>query len=164
MKKVLKDNLFLFKIALIALLIIILDHYFPSAFKYILIGILVCILLYILGIFVYKYIIKKVIRNIRIKKVSKKDIKVLDSYLNYKFDSELLIDNELDDYIDFVKYLIKDFKEMEKDIHYKKEEMEEDLKNSSKFKNRTIKEYIKKSKEALDIIYKYYDDTGIRII
>ena len=53
---------------------------------------------------------------------------------------------------------------MEKDIHYKKEEMEEDLKNSSKFKNRTIKEYIKKSKEALDIIYKYYDDTGIRII
>ena len=164
MKKVLKDNLFLFKIALIALLIIILDHYFPSAFKYILIGILVCILLYILGIFVYKYIIKKVIRNIRIKKVSKKDIKVLDSYLNYKFDIELLIDNELDDYIDFVKYLIKDFKEMEKDIHYKKEEMEEDLKNSSKFKNRTIKEYIKKSKEALDIIYKYYDDTGIRII
>jgi len=164
MKKVLKDNLFLFKCALIGFIVIILDYYFPSIVEYLILFILVIIFIIILSKELYKLIIKKIIRNIKIKKVEKNDIALLDEYLNYSFNKEILIRNDIEDYIKFNKCLVNSFKEMDKDIQYKKSEMESDLKHVSKAKDKTVKEYISKTKEVLNIIYKYYNDNGIRNI
>ena len=164
MKKVLKDNLFLLEVAFVAAMIIIIEHFYPGIMKYMLMYALVGVLIYIIGFLIHRLIIKKIIRNIKIKQVTANEMKVLNNFLKYKFDEKILLNNGLTDYINFIKCLIDDFKEMEKDIKYTEVEMNEDLKNMNSIKNKTAKEYINKSKEVLKIIFKYYDEDGIRKI
>ena len=164
MKKVLKDNLFLLEVAFVAAMIIIIEHFYPGIMKYMLMYALVGVLIYIIGFLIHRFIIKKIIRNIKIKQVTANEMKVLNNFLKYKFDEKILLNNGLTDYINFIKCLIEDFKEMEKDIKYTEVEMNEDLKNMNSIKNKTAKEYINKSKEVLKIIFKYYDEDGIRKI
>lgn len=164
MKKVLKDNLFLLEVAFVAAMIIIIEHFYPGIMKYMLMYALVGVLIYIIGFLIHRLIIKKIIRNIKIKQVTANEMKVLNNFLKYKFDEKILLNNGLTDYINFIKCLIEDFKEMEKDIKYTEVEMNEDLKNMNSIKNKTAKEYINKSKEVLKIIFKYYDEDGIRKI
>lgn len=128
MKKVLKDNLFLLEVAFVAAMIIIIEHFYPGIMKYMLMYALVGVLIYIIGFLIHRLIIKKIIRNIKIKQVTANEMKVLNNFLKYKFDEKILLNNGLTDYINFIKCLIEDFKEMEKDIKYTEVEMNEDLK------------------------------------
>ena len=109
-------------------------------------------------------IIKNIIRINKIKKVSKKDLKIINDFQKYNFDNDLLIEYDLLDYIRFVKYLSKDFTKMNRKITYSKNERIEDFKYIEKIRNKTIKEYKDTINEMLDIVFKYYDENGIRKI
>lgn len=164
MKRVIKENRFLLLAALIGILIIIIDKYFSNitkiVSKYIIFLIIVLVLIFV----IYNLIIKNTIRINKIKKVSKKDLKIINDFQKYNFDNDLLIEYDLLDYIRFVKYLSKDFTKMNRKITYSKNERIEDFKYIEKIRNKTIKEYKDTINEMLDIVFKYYDENGIRKI
>ncbi len=164
MKRVIKENRFLLLAALIGILIIIIDKYFSNitkiVSKYIIFLIIVLVLIFV----IYNLIIKNIIRINKIKKVSKKDLKIINDFQKYNFDNDLLIEYDLLDYIRFVKYLSKDFTKMNRKITYSKNERIEDFKYIEKIRNKTIKEYKDTINEMLDIVFKYYDENGIRKI
>ena len=118
--------------------------------------IIVCILLFITN---------KAIRIIKIKKVDKNDLKKLDEFTKYKIDNTILKENNyLKDFNGYLIQVIRCFKRMEKTLDISSDSVKISKQELKQIKNKKIKEYILKVEEVYKIIFKYYDDRGIRKI
>jgi len=114
---------------------------------------------------VFYYLWKTIFIKSKLKKVSLEDLKIIENYYKADKDNYLLSEYELYFLFDEIDYICMCFYEMKKNIPnydsvYSKEELEF-------IKTCNIEAIIilyEKSKQAINAIYKYYDETGKRKI
>lgn len=123
--------------------------------------IIVIIYLIIMVLYLISLICLKQFRKFKLKKISKDDLEIINSYYSVKKDWFKLLYFNLVTNFENIDYICDCFYKMKKKIPVIKGYDEFDLINHP---NEEISDYYKKAIKALDVIYKYYDKDGNRLI
>lgn len=123
--------------------------------------IIVIIYLIIMVLYLISLICLKQFRKFKLKKISKEDLEIINDYYSIKKDWFKLLHFNLVTNFENIDYICDCFYKMKKKIPIIKGYNEFDLINHP---NGEISGYYKKAIKALDVIYKYYDKDGNRLI
>lgn len=123
--------------------------------------IIVIIYLIIMVLYLISLIYLKQFRKFKLKKIPKDDLEIINDYYSIKKDWFKLLHFNLVTNFENIDYICDCFYKMKNKIPVIKGYDEFDLINHP---NEEIRDYYKKAIKALDVIYKYYDKDGNRLI
>lgn len=144
-------------------IVFIISIFFPTIGSIIInLGvILVIIYLIIMVLYLISLICLKQFRKFKLKKISKDDLEIINNYYSIKKDWFKLLHFNLVTNFENIDYICDCFYKMKKKIPVIKGYNEFGLINHP---NEEISDYYKKAIKTLDVIYKYYDKDGNRLI
>ena len=150
-------------IAVLSILFVFITNIFPGKkIDFLLIAnIVIAVCIFIIFSFLFKFILKK----IRLKHISKKDLSIIKEYYFIHKNWGLLSENGLYFSFECIDRVCDDFFNMKRKLSFKKEQLfdKEFNKVIKNCRNKDILNYYNLSKKAIDVIFKYYDDNGLRI-
>ena len=153
-----------FLIAVLTIFFVFITNFLPeSEFNIMLIVnifIIICIFL------VLSIVFRFVLRKYRLSKVSKKDLDIIKKYYFIHKDWGLLSENKLYFSFECIDIVSDEFFKMKKKLKFKKDDLfDKDFFNQVKsINNKDIIYYYDLANDAVKCIYKYYDESGKRII
>ena len=158
------DKKTIYLTVLITSIVFILQQFFPVIANIVfIIGIVFLALMIVFCIYL---ILKKTIKNIKIKKVLDDDLNIIQKYFCIQKENSLLSKHGLILYFEEIDFAIMNFYDMKRRLCTTKKRLydREIERGISIINNKEINMYYKLAIEALDTIFKYYDDNGIRKI